>query len=107
LKGLLGGAQIPHSEADLTHLVEAISGKGREPMVDEFGTRPLGLLLGFCPGSTQPDDLGAVDPAQTGKTADRLAFAPPLGCLGPLPRTAVLGELLTGADHVAVHDPGN
>jgi hypothetical protein len=68
-----------------------------------LGSLP-GLVLGFGPRPSEPDDLGAVDTADTGETADRLPFTPTSGGFGPLTGPAVFGQILECADHSAVHD---
>ena len=74
--------------------------------VVELLARRHRLLLRAGPVAAQPHDLGAVDPARAGEAGDVEPVAPAVRHLRPLGGTAVVAEVLAGADRDAVDEPG-
>ena len=102
---LLGTGDVALVQSDPAELVQ------RPPqLATQVGPQLLAgherLTLGLVARPTQPQDLGAVDPAAPVEAADRVRLAPPLHRLGPLLGHVVLGEALQRAHELAVDDAG-
>ena len=105
-EALLRTGQVAHPSTDLAGLVDRLRGcHGIE--AHQLFRRPRRLCLGLGPCAAEPRDLRAVDPAHPGERRfGRERLAPGASRLAPLVRSADVGDLQAGPDHVAVDDAG-
>ena len=104
-QGVLGAFDVSRAKADPPELRQRPSHLAAQ-VRPQLLARAERLGFRFAAGPTQPQDLGAVDPAAPVEAADRVRLAPPLHRLGPFLGHVVLRESLQGADELAVDDTG-
>ncbi len=92
---------VAQAQADLAELCEAFAGEHRRPGAQLLAGAAY-FFLGVGPGAAEAHDLGPIHAAVAGETGDGLALAPAPGSFGPLAGAAIVGEVTTSADHVAV-----
>ena len=104
-EALLRAREVADAPPDLPGLVEGLCRPHRiEGHQLLRGPRRFGF--GLRPRAAEPRDLRTVDAAHPGeRRLGREGLAPGPGGLAPLVRPADVGDLQTGADHVAVDDP--
>ena len=102
---LLRGGEVAATTPDLADLVEA-AGRDRALIVLQLLTGLERLLLGSLPVTAEPEHLGAVDAAGSGKAGHVEPVAPAVRLLGPLGRPPVVPDVLAGRDGHAVDDGG-
>ena len=104
-EGIAGLDEVATIEPDFADLVERLGRVVRLEVTDLL-VGIASFLFGLLPGPSESNHTGPVDAAHPGEPGDGLALTPAPGRVGPIAGSLVVGDLLAGADRVAIDGPG-